>query len=677
MAELDALLDAVPRDAIGLVVASGKEGSFIAGADISEIDSIRDHEFAKTKAREGQRILSKLAALPMPTVAAISGYCLGGGFELALACKYRVAALGVKVQIGLPETKLGILPGFGGTQRLPKIVGIRKAAEMILAGTLVDVERALRMGLVDRASAPALLIDTAIAVIREGRKTASPHLDLAGRILESKTFRHVLRPLGKRESDQLLDRALCAAEKKTKGNYPAMPMTVSVLKRTVDLPADPLTGVSKEGLEIEAEGFAQLVTTEVSINLRTLYFLDDAEKKYAPYTAQPHEIRRAAVLGAGIMGGGIAWAFSSRSIPVRVKDIRPEALLGALAAADSVYRFEVKRRKMKPGAAERAMSRISTGLDYSGFGIADLVVEAVVEKMGVKKAVLTELEQSVRSDTVIATNTSGLSINEMARALKRPERFGGLHFFNPVHRMPLVEIIRGSSTSDSTVATLFAAARRLGKTPILVRDSPGFLVNRILIPYMLEAARMFEEGVSIKEIDDVAEKFGMPMGPMRLADEVGLDIGLHVAEHLELSFGERMKVPEILRTMVEKKLLGRKTGKGFYGHSRNRKGESIATVNAEIGLRAGAPDITEFEIEDRLFLTMYLEAVRCLEDKIVDRTDDVEIGMIYGTGFPPFRGGLLRWGASLGHAGLVKCAATLREKYGERYIVPEKAKTLF
>lgn len=677
MAELDALLDVVPRDCAGLVIASAKDGTFIAGADIMEIDSIRDTELAKQKAREGQRIFAKLASLPMPTAAAINGYCLGGGCELALACDYRVGALGGKFQMGLPETKLGILPGFGGTQRLPKLIGIQQATEMILAGKLVDVEKALKIGMIDRAAAPALLVDAAIALLSKRPEPSEPKLNFVGRIIESRGFRHIGRIFGQSGSDQLLDRALAMAEKRTKGAYPAMPATIDVLKRTVDLEPDEKTGVSDHGQVIEAEAFAKLVITDVSVNLRTLFFLDEAQKKYAPYTSAPLEVKRAAVLGAGIMGGGIGWAFSSKNIPVRVKDVREEALLGALRAANDVYASEVKRRKMKPRAASRAISRISVGLDYAGFRNADLIVEAVVEKMDVKKSVLAEVEGLARPDTVLATNTSGLSINEMASALKRPEKFGGLHFFNPVHRMPLVEIIRGSSTSDSTIATLFAVARRLGKTPILVRDMPGFLVNRILIPYMLEAARMIEEGVPVEKVDAVAEKFGMPMGPARLADEVGLDIGLHVANHLEQSFGERMKVPDILRKMVDAGLLGKKNSKGFYLHSTDRKGKPSTEINEGVArFVTSRSNLSNSEIESRLFLTMYLEAVRCLEDKVVERPDDVEIGMIFGTGFPPFRGGLLRWGASLGYATLVKQAASLREKYGDRYVVPEMARVL-
>ena len=671
MVQLDQLLDQIPRDASGVVIASGKETSFVAGADISEIAGITTPEIARYKAHQGQAVFNKLASLPMPTVAAINGFCLGGGCELALACTYRVAGLDAKTLMGLPETKLGILPGFGGTQRLPKIVGIRKALELILSGRLVDARGAFRMRLVDRVCSPLLVLQEAIEILRRRPAPARPRFGLIERIIESSFFR-----------SKLLGKALEEAEKKAKGFYPAIPAVIDVFRRTLDLPATD-GNVSAEGLKIEADAFAKLVLTDVSENLRFLFFLDDDQKKYAPYKSAPANVRSAAVLGAGVMGGGIAWAFSSKEMPVRVKDIRAEALLSALSKADEVYRGDVKRRKATEIAAKRGMSRISVGLDYAGFRRADMVVEAVLERMEVKKHVLAEVESEVRVETVIATNTSGLSIDEMATVLKRPEKFGGLHFFNPVHRMPLVEIIRGKATSDQTVATLFAVARSLGKTPILVKDSPGFLVNRILIPYMLEAARMYEEGIAIGAIDRVARTFGMPMGPFELADEVGIDVGLHVAEHLERSFGSRMAVPEILRTLVHTGLLGKKSGSGFYIHAKNgdkdrpRLNPAVPRPSSAAQQETGEDGGNTHDIENRLFLTMLLEAGRCLEDGIVDRGEDIEIGMIYGTGFPPHRGGLLRWGSRIGYQNLIKRAAPLRERFGDRYVVPEVFKMLY
>ncbi len=673
MQELDVILDQLPRDVSGhplrgLVIASGKEGSFVAGADIAEIDRIETNAIGRFKAADGQRILQKIAELPVPTVAAINGFCLGGGMELALACRYRVASLESRVLLGLPETRLGVLPGFGGTQRLPKLIGLRPALEMILAAKLVDTRKALKMGLVDRGVPPALVVDAALEIIANPPPPSHPRLGRVDRLLETGLLSRVL-----------FDKALAAAEEKAQGHYPAIPAVVKLIRETFFLPVT-AGGVSLEGLRMEAEAFGNLVVTDVSANLRGLYFLDEDQKKFRPVSAEPAKLSptssRAAVLGAGIMGGGIAWAFSSRGFPVKVKDIRDEALLGALQSAAAVYKGDVKRRKLTERAADRAFSRIAVGLGWDGFRRADIVVEAVVERLDVKKAVLAELEPYVREDAIIASNTSGLSITEMAKSLARPARFAGLHFFNPVHRMPLVEIIRGKETSDATVATLWAAAKALGKTPILVKDAPGFLVNRILIPYMLEAARLYEEGVAVPRIDRVAREFGMPMGPFELADAVGIDIGLHVAEHLERSFGARMAVPAILGRMVEQKLLGQKSGKGFYLHVKGKKGQTpklnpIVAVKEKKG--EGPHDDA---IRDRLFLTMLLEAGRCLEDQIVDRWEDVEIGMIYGTGFPPFRGGLIRWGSTLGAEEVEAQSDRLAQQSGPRFAFPEVLRSL-
>jgi 3-hydroxyacyl-CoA dehydrogenase / enoyl-CoA hydratase / 3-hydroxybutyryl-CoA epimerase len=672
MQELSSLLEQVPAEAkgkplAGLVITSAKEGSFIAGADIAEISEIATPEIGRYKAALGQDVFSKIAELRVPTIAAINGHCLGGGCELALACTYRIMAITPTARIGLPETKLGILPGFGGTQRLPKIVGVQKALEMILAGKLLDVRSALKAGLIDAAVAPALLFEAAVARLRARPVPARPKLGLMGRLIESAS----LRPL-------LLKKALERAEAKAHGHYPAIPAVIDVFRATLALPPD-RGGVSREGEKIEAEAFARLVMTDVSRNLRALYFLDDGQKKYTPYRTEPRPIRRAAVMGAGVMGGGIAWAFSSRGVPVRVKDIKEAPLLGALAAATAVYRSETRRRRVTKAEANRGMGRIAAGVDFAGFRLADVVIEAVVEKMEIKKKALAELETHVRPDTIIATNTSGLSVTEMGRALDDPSRFGGLHFFNPVHKMPLVEIIRGRDTSDAAVATLFGVARMLGKTPILVRDAPGFLVNRILIPYMLEALRLFDEGVSPATIERVALAFGMPMGPFELADTVGLDIGLHVAEHLEVSFGERMAVPEGLKRMVADGLLGQKSGRGFYVHGgRSSRGKKLRE-NPSVGKYAAASNIVTMEaaeIENRLFLVMLCEAGRCLEDGVVDRPEDVEIGMIYGTGFPPHRGGLLRWGASLGVGDVNERCHALADRLGERFAPPENFASL-
>ncbi|MBL4889156.1 MAG: enoyl-CoA hydratase/isomerase family protein [Candidatus Lindowbacteria bacterium] len=669
MEELDRLLDVVKSDkqvsaSKGLVISSSKSGSFIAGADITQIDKIDSPDDAKYKAAEGQRIYSKIESLPFPTVAAINGYCLGGGAELALACTYRVAAQDDKVKIGLPETKLGILPGWGGTQRLPRLIGLANALDLITTGRMVDARKAYRLGLVDRVVAPDLLLEAAADILeklpREGRpKTKGIH-----ELLEKPFLRKIIFRFARK-----------AAAAKTRGHYPAIPTVIDLIERTLGN-GDIRQSVKPENLSLEAEAFGKLVVTDVSRNLRYFFFMDEAQKKYKPYDAEPEKIKRGAVLGAGIMGGGIAWAFSKQGIPVRVKDISEEPLLGAIKAAQNVYKSSVKRRRMTKTQADRAMGLISVGLDYGGFGRADVVVEAVVEKMEIKKAVLAEVEKYVSTKAVIATNTSGLSIDEMATAMERPERFGGLHFFNPVDRMPLVEIIKGKETNDSTVATLFALARKLKKTPILVSDSPGFLVNRILLPYLLEGARMLEEGVPVEQIDKAAETFGMPMGPFKLVDEIGLDIGLHVARHLEESFGDRMKVPAILDTFLNAGFLGKKVGKGFYVQGKGKKSKPVLNEDIYDLVGTGGTRETDNSIRDRLITVMLLEAVRCLEDHVVQRPEEIDVGMIYGTGFPPFRGGLIRWGSTIGYASIIKRVSSFRDEHGERFEAPPMLKDI-
>lgn len=673
MKELDAILtdfeQTAAKDVKGIVIYSAKPGSFIAGADVREIDGITSSEEGRIKAALGQKILNRISLLPVPSVAAIGGYCLGGGLEMALACTYRVAALDEKIRIGLPETKLGILPGFGGTQRLPLLVGMREALGMILAGKTVDVRKALRIGLLDSAVAPGLLVEEAIRFLRERPR---PHRFIPrgfSGLLERAPLRDWI----------LFPKALEQAEKKARGHYPAIPAVVKLMKETAALrPPEDVTGkgliVAPEGLAREAKAFGKLVVTDVSRNLRHLFFLTEARKKYAPYESEPGVVTYAGVLGAGTMGGGIAWALANAGWDVRLKDIRSEPLLGALKTAEEIGRTSMKRRRMTEAEFRRAMGRIAVGLDYFGFRRAELVVEAVVERMEVKQAVLSEVERRVRADAVIATNTSGLSIDEMASVLVHPGRFAGLHFFNPVHRMPLVEIIRGEKTDDRTLATLFSVARRLGKTPILVENRPGFLVNRILIPYILEAIRLFTEGADVRAIDRVAERFGMPMGPLRLADEVGLDVGFHVAEHLERCFGERMALPEAMRKVFEAGLLGRKGGEGFYRYDRAGKPVGVNPRLSALVPRAGKA-IPETLMEDRLFLVMLVEAVRALEERVVGTPEDVDIGMIYGTGFPPFRGGLIRWGVSLGGAAVLRRLAPLSE-LGERFRPPEILKDI-
>ena len=648
MMQLDEVLDQVAADTglTALVIHSGKADSFIVGADIAELAAIKDYEDAVKKARMGQTVFKKLADLSVPTVAVINGPCMGGGTEMALACDYRLATDHDKTALGLPEVKLGILPGWGGTQRLPGIVGLSQALTLIMSAKTVPGRKALKIGLVDGLIAPEFLktqTQRFVSKIRSHhgekiKKQRRKRQPLAMRLLEATRPGRAL----------IFRQASKEVHKRTKGLYPAPIEALNVIRKTFGQPID-------EGLKIEAEAFGTLAISQISRNLVWVFQASQRTKKTAGVTAddstviaEPKRLERAAVVGAGVMGGGIAWALSQKGMSVRMKDINWDAVAKGMAEAADMYRQLVKRRKMKPTAMNVAMHRIAGATDYHGFDKVDVVIEAVVEDMDIKKKVLAEVESKVGDETIIATNTSSLSISEMATALQHPDRFVGLHFFNPVNRMPLVEIIPGEKTSPETIVAVVELAKRLGKTPVVVGDCAGFLVNRVLLPYVNESIRMFEEGVDPQRIDRLIEKFGMPMGPLALADEVGLDVGLKVAHVLEDSFGDRMHVPHVLEEAVRSgSLLGKKTGQGFYTYNGRKKPnpKALDHLNGSRHLHENGQGqaIPDQQIVHRAILTMVNEAARCLEEGIVQDAETLDMAMLMGAGFAPLRGGLLRW----------------------------------
>jgi 3-hydroxyacyl-CoA dehydrogenase/enoyl-CoA hydratase/3-hydroxybutyryl-CoA epimerase len=638
-----------------LIVRSGKDGSFIAGADVNAIVAITDPAEAEAKARAGQRLFRRLEQLPVPTIAAIDGICLGGGTELVLACTYRLASERPETKIGLPEVQLGIIPGFGGTTRLPRLIGLRAASDLILTGRTVDARRAQRIGLIDEAVPAPTLYDRAQAVARLFMQGRPPERrdrrDAATRLLEA-------TPPGRRV---LFSQARKQVMKQTKGHYPAPLAALQVMRESVGLPID-------AALDIEARAVGTLIVSDVSKNLIHVFHLMEAAKKAAP-DATAREVSRAAVVGAGVMGGGIAQLLASRGISVRLKDINDAALSSGLRHARELFDRAVSRRRLTKREAAQQMDRIAPTLEYAGFGQVDVVIEAVVERMDVKKQVLADVESRTREGCVLATNTSSLSVTEMQNALARPADFCGMHFFNPVHRMPLVEVIRGRQSSDVAIATIFALARRLGKTPIIVDDGPGFLVNRILGPYLNEAGWLLADGASIEAIDQALTRFGMPMGPLRLLDEVGFDVSRHAGATLHEAFGERLAPAPPLIALEHTKLLGRKGGKGFYVYENDReKGRNEEIYQA---LGAAVPserrDISAADIRDRTVLAMVNEAARVLEDGIVRGPGDVDLGMITGTGFPPFHGGLLRYADRRGLPAIMQRLEELAEKHGVRF----------
>jgi 3-hydroxyacyl-CoA dehydrogenase / enoyl-CoA hydratase / 3-hydroxybutyryl-CoA epimerase len=669
LTELDTILDelAFKPDVKLLRVVSHKKGCFIAGADINEIKVMQNPVLAREKAGQGQRIFNKLESLPYPTLAVINGVCLGGGLELALACTYRVALLDSRTKMGLPEVQLGIIPGFGGTQRLPRLVGLQTALPWILGGTRVDAKKAMKTGLIDLYLEPQQYeqqlneFSLKIAHGQKVRKTKKKPL-LQGLLEDNSIGRSVI-----------FKKAREGVMKMTKGHYPAPFSAIKVLEKTANLRL-------KAGLSIELDEFAKLPGTPECQSLIQLFFNSEALKKesFGWERVKDAQINSAAVMGAGIMGGGIAWLYSSKGVPVYMKDIAMGAIEGGMKAAASIYSSRVKKRRMKPDDMTQKMELISGGLNFNSFDKRDIVIEAVIEDITIKKAVLKETESKLSPNALLLSNTSSLSIEKMGEDLDRPENFAGFHFFNPVHRMPLVEIIPGPKTSEQTLSRTLKMCRDLGKTAVVVGDCPGFLVNRILLPYINEAAWILSGGAGIGRVDKILTDYGMPMGPFLLADEVGIDVGYKVAAILEEGYGERMKVCPALKNLKEKhKLLGKKGGKGFYIH----KGREKPVVNTEIksllGLSlSGYGSMSDQRILDRCILQLVNEASKCLEEGIIERPDYLDMAMVLGTGFPPFRTGPIAYADSIGLDRVCQTLEDLASEVGERFKPSQLIQTL-
>lgn len=643
-----------------LVISSGKKDNFIAGADVKEFISITDMAVAVQMAKRGQQLFNQLASLPFPTIAIIDGPCMGGGLELALACSYRVVTDEEKTTLALPEVKLGLIPGWGGTQRLPRLVGLVQGLDMILNGKTIPATKAFKMGLADAIFPRAFLeqnVKEFIAACLDKQKQKQLVMRRGAPGLKSCLIEKnpVGRSLVFRKAEKLL-------LEKTKGLYPAPLAALNVIKDTYGMDLE-------EGLALEAQAIGRLFENQVAHNLIHL-FLNSQEIKKNPgkeIEVKPKEITSAAILGAGTMGGAIAWLLSKDNYNVRLKDVNWEAIAHGLASARSIYEQLVKIKKLKPVEMRNKMARISGTVDYSGFKGSDLVIEAIVEDLKIKQEVLQEVEKVVSNEAVIASNTSALSISEMGRVLHHPERFLGIHFFNPVNRMSLVEVIPGEETSSETLATAVALLRKLGKTPIIVADRPGFLVNRILLPYLNEACWMLEEGIDYEHIDKLMLEFGMPMGPFQLMDEVGLDVAYKAAKTLENAFGQRAKVANTIHVMIEKGLKGKKAGGGFYLDNKKQRYKNPAVSHLLSSRRIKTNYSSDADIIDRCILGMVNEASRALEEKVVANAALLDMAMILGTGFPPFRGGLLAYADRVGIDDIVKRLQQLAKTVHDRF----------
>jgi 3-hydroxyacyl-CoA dehydrogenase/enoyl-CoA hydratase/3-hydroxybutyryl-CoA epimerase len=623
----------------GVIFVSAKPSVFIAGADLNAMRKVASNDDARVLIERGQAVMNRIADLPITTVAAVHGAAVGGGYELCLACDYRIASPDHATKIGLPETKIGLLPGWGGSTRLPRLIGLPKALDIILGGKTVPAKLALKLGMVDEIAPAEYLVTAATRKIQQGKPLRPGHWltnnPLAAMVIARYARKQVLQ--------------------KTRGHYPAALKALEVVTR----------GTSRsvvDSLSLERDGIIQLMQTDVCRNLINVFFLQERARKKTVSAAGSitglKPVTHTAVIGAGVMGAGIAQWISSRQLPVVLRDINTAQVAKGMATIAKLYRDGVKHHTLTAHEARAGMDRVHPAPTEVPLHHADIVIEAAVENLELKKKIFQRLDELVSPGTVLATNTSALPISEMAAATRHPERVVGLHFFNPVHRMQLVEVIAARQTAPEVLQRALKFTQQIGKLPVVVQDSPGFLVNRILMPYLIEAGNLFEAGAKIEDLDEVMLDFGMPMGPLRLLDEVGLDVSLHVAATLAAHFGDRMKIPDCLHKMTGAGLLGRKGGGGFYLYEKLKEPRPNPQVAAYVqGGKARA--ISREELQERMVFLMVNEAARCLEEQIVTEPADVDFAMIMGTGFAPFRGGPLRYTDTVGAARLVGAMSLL------------------
>jgi 3-hydroxyacyl-CoA dehydrogenase/enoyl-CoA hydratase/3-hydroxybutyryl-CoA epimerase/enoyl-CoA isomerase len=652
------------NDLQGLILISGKPGMFIAGADLKELGGAKpDPEQTRKLVKRGLDLIASVEKLPFPTVAAIDGACMGGGLELALGFDYRLAGTHPKTELGLPEVKIGLFPGWGGTQRLSRLIGPALAAEMICSGDAANGKRALQLGLVFDVVPVERLLEEAARVLKE---VAS---DAAWRNARKRKQ----QPVGLSEEQLGFTFAVTRAQvlMKTSGHYPAPVAALEAIAKGCNLPLE-------DGLKIETEKFIPLVGSPISRNLIAVFFMTQRLQKDAGVSgeAQARPVHQVGVVGAGIMGAGIAGAHVRRGIPALMLDSVPAAVEKGVGNIAKGLQARVGIGRMTIEEATAALARLSTSLTALALADRDVVIEAIVENEAAKVKLFGEVQKVLPPTVILASNTSTISITRMAQSVKQPENFAGMHFFNPVDRMQLVEVIRGDKTSDATVATLVALAKRISKTPIVVRDCPGFLVNRILFPYINESLVMLEEGASPRALDKAATAFGMPMGPITLNDLVGLDTSLYAGEVINKAFADRAVSTRILAELVGAGRLGQKSGAGFYSYAKGGKGNDDPAFEAILAkTRKGQRVIANEEIADRLFLPMLTEASRVLMENIVRDPADVDMGLILGIGFPPFQGGILRWADGLGMAKVLERLKKY-EQLGPRFQATEQMKKL-
>lgn len=667
---LSEVLDRLENDSAvrALVFVSAKPDSFVAGADIHMLEQLHSAEQGSRLSRSGQAVLDRLERGPWPSVAAIHGACLGGGLELTLACRERVASSDPKTKLGLPEVQLGLLPGLGGTQRLPRLIGVQPALDLMLTGRHVDARKARRLGIVDEVVPESILV--AVATERALRLAAEPAkkttLDALKGFFDKEELTELAlaeNPLGRRV---LFDQAKKKLGSKTHGKYPAPERILQVVKTGLERGA-------RTGMEAEATAFGELCMSREARNLIQIFLATQELKKdrgVLDASVQAREVKRVGVLGAGLMGAGIAQlSAATAEVSVRLKDKDDAALARGLGYVRSLCDERVARRRSTPFEAARVLSRITATRDYSGFNAADLVIEAVYEDLELKRRMLAEVEAEGHPQAIFATNTSSLPIHAIAARARHPERVIGMHYFSPVHRMPLLEVVVTERTSAWVTATVVAFGKKQGKTVIVVRDGPGFYTSRILAPYLNEALYILSEGVAIESIDRALVEHGFPVGPIALLDEVGVDVASKVAGTLLEAFGARLRPPDLTRKLLETGRLGRKNSSGFYKYdeaSKQGKRPADPFVYGAIGLTPNRM-MDSAEIVERCLLAMVNEAARCLDEGILRNARDGDVGAIFGLGFPPYLGGPFRYADSAGAQALTTRLARLAERHGERF----------
>lgn len=653
--EFEQLIDEVANDKslTAMVFTSSKQDCFIAGADIQMFETIESAEQAAQMCGVLQAMLQRIADLPIVTVAAIDGACLGGGLELALVFDYRVASTAKSTKIGVPEVQLGLLPGGGGTQRIPRLIDLPSALDLLLTGKQLNAERAKSLGLIDAAVAPQILLEVAQQFAAQGKP--SREQSVRQKLLRLAPVRSIVIAQARKKILQA-----------TKGNYPAH-------LKILDTVAAGLGTSLSQGLHIEAKNFGQLLMTPQSKQLINTFFAVTELKKDSGVDgdAEARTVQEVGVLGAGLMGAGIAYVSAQiATTRVRLKDISVAGLASGISYVGKLVDKRVARRRMSQSARDRTMARLTGSIDYQGFEQSEVVIEAVFESLELKQKMVADIEQLSGSvETIFATNTSAIPIDDIAANAKHPERIIGMHYFSPVEKMPLLEIVKGSKTADWVTATAVELGKRQGKTVIVVNDGPGFYTTRILVPYNMEAVRLVLEGVSIEDVDAAMEEFGFPVGPIKLMDEVGIDVGAHIVETLNQAFGDRVPLIEGIDTLLADDRKGRKNQRGFYDYSGDSKGKKVdQSIYSLLGINnAGAKTVPSAQLAERIVLTMLNEAVHCLQENILRSARDGDIGAIFGLGFPPFTGGPFRYLNSLGISAVVEKLQALEKEHGSRF----------